>query len=299
MGLNGQAIYFLRNKIVVHNQNLKFARFNVLVNALFNALVAVLILSSRQVIATETAWQKSMTEGIRSLDNQSIGQAEKYFRQAVREIDLVPHKTEDKVKCLNALANALALENQPDAAEGTYKKSLAILEKTYGKSSIKILPALFALGSIYESGGDHEAAMQYYKRAIATNEKHYGPYCPPFAGNLPVSDQTQGSINKNKKNGYESAQLSILSKQAGLDASKVLQSLLPSYKKDLLTEDDSSDQDLISSFQTEVAKVSTNDIGSANISVSTNAANDIASGNIVVSPTNVKQSHIAKRSRRI
>lgn len=299
MGLNGQGIYFLRNKIVGHSQNLKFARFNVLVNALFNALVAVLILSSRQVIATETAWQKSMTEGIRCLDNQSIAQAEKYFGQAIREIDLVPHRTEDKVKCLNALANALALENQTDAAEVSYKNSLAIIEKTYGKNSIKILPALFALGSIYESAGNHDVAMQYYKRAITINEEHYGPYCPPFANSLPVSDQIQESINKNKKNEYESAQVSILSKQAGLDASKVLQSLLPSYKKDLLTEDDSSDQDLISSFQTEVAKVSTNDIGSANISVSTNAANDIASGNIIVSPTNVKQSHIAKRSRRI
>lgn len=223
----------------------------------------ILIFTCAPAIAAEAAWQKSLAEGNRSLDNQSIAQAKKYYRQAVREVDIVPHAAENKVKCLNALANVLALEDKTDEATVLYKKSLNTLELAYGKNDARILSALFILGSIYESAGDHEAAMQYYKRAIAINEKHYGPYCPVFANQLPSAEQSGNRSNQvEKSDQYQNAGMSILSKEAGLNASKQLKDRLPSYSEDLLDNEDKSDQDLTNAFQNEIVKTPADDIAS-------------------------------------
>ena len=221
---------------------------------LLSIIILTLFFVPCRVAAAERSWQKSFAEGTNHLNAQAIFQAEICFRQAVKEVELTPHTAEDKVKCLNGLANVLTLENKTDAAAATYRKSLDILEKTFGNSSRKLLPTLFAIGSINESVGDHKAAMAYYKRAIAINERHCGP---------PVS-------TAHKIESQQQLPLSALIQQPGLDASKTLENLLPHYDEDLLTKEEASDQDLISGFQSEITKTSISDSIPSKITVSSN-----------------------------
>ncbi len=250
-------------------------------------LSLVFFLATRQIMANETTWQKSVDKADYMLSTQNLLPAEMDYRQAVKELTaLGQHTTEQEVGCLNSLANVLALENKTDEAAATYRRILSVLEKSYGDTSTRLLPTLFKLGSIFESVGDHDSAMRYYNRAIALNETNYGRFSPNFINQIPhgqiVSASDSGAANYTNKQGVGSK----LKLQPGLQSSKSLKNLLPSYKVDLLNNDYNSDQELTSIFHNEIAE-------------STGKTKDIASGSNPSSPGNIKQPEIVKQSRRI
>ncbi len=70
-------------------------------------------------------------------------------------------------------------------------KLLGILTSRYGGNSSQVAPVLMALGSLQEAEGDHTTAMNYYRQALAINEKNYGPYSPYVAGSLHQIGRTQ------------------------------------------------------------------------------------------------------------
>jgi tetratricopeptide (TPR) repeat protein len=232
--------------------------------------VALILTFTASLVSAEETWKKSLAQGNDNLTNQNIFQAEKCFKQAVNEIRFVPHTAEEKARCLTALANTLALENKTTEAAAIYQQSLETLETTYGKKSIRLTPPLFALGSLYESAGDHRLAMDYYNRAIGINEKHFGPYSPEFANWLPSPDRASNSKDQLGVRFYKESP-SVLRQQSGLGASRALENLLPSYHEDLLKKEDTSDQDLISGFQSEIAKTPIGDVASGKIATSSNA----------------------------
>ena len=221
--------------------------------------------------AAEQIWQKSLTDGNNDLNNQALSMAEACFRRAVKEVQYVPHTAEDKVKCLNAVANVLALENKTKEAECIYQQSLDTLDQAYGSNSPQVLALLFAIGSIYESEGDHVSAMRYYSKAIAINEKKFGPYTPAFADALPRPDQDSADRKYSGKFDQNSrSSLSTLVQQSGLDASKELRKILGDYDTDLLKKNENSDQDLIADFYSQILNAPADSLASSKIFVPSN-----------------------------
>ncbi|HEY9714933.1 MAG TPA: tetratricopeptide repeat protein, partial [Chroococcales cyanobacterium] len=139
--------------------------------------------SSCLVAAAEAAkaaatWQELIVRGDQEIAAQHLLPAEKLYREALQQVEHGPHTDLDEISCLEKLAAALVLEDKTEEAVKLYRKSLHMLEAKYGKSSIKVVPTLFALGSIYESEGNPEISMPLYKRAMTINERNYGPYSP-------------------------------------------------------------------------------------------------------------------------
>lgn len=200
----------------------------------------------------ESDWKMSNDAGEKYLTEQKLPEAEASFRQALKEVEHGSHSLDEVATCLSKLADTLALRNETAEAQSLYQRCLTVLEREYGKGSVKVVPALFALGSIYEAEGDPSSAMALYERALHINEKDYGPYSPAVANSLHRLGRASyraGDRDQAKKH-YKLA-LSILLQQPGLDASNQLQSLLSDYA-DLLKHDDASNKDLISDFQKDV-----------------------------------------------
>lgn len=222
---------------------------------LFKSL-GVLILSTAIPVAaaTATSWQEMLNEGDKDLKLQKFTSAEQWFRKALNGVKKVGHSDDDLVKCMERLASVVVLEEKTEEAIKIYRNALHILEGRYGKESPKIVPTLFALGSIYESEGDPTLAMRLYKRALAINEKNYGPFSPAVANNLHYLGRSASHAGKTAEaESHYKASLSILMQQPGLSASKHMEDLLGDYS-DLLRKQDTSDGDLVSDFQSTFLK---------------------------------------------
>jgi tetratricopeptide (TPR) repeat protein len=223
------------------------------VKVLFCYLI-VLMLSTASTWASEKDWQVLLTEGDVDIQQQKLGQAEDCFSRALKEIEHEAHSNDDMVKCLQRLASTLELEDKTNDALPLYRKSLHILEQTYGKDSPKVVPTLFAFGSIFEAEGDPKIAMGYYRRALHINEKHYGPFSPGVAESLHhLGHATFSAGQTDEAETHYKSSLAILMKQPSLSSSEQLESLLSDYS-DLLKKNDNSNQNLISDFQKEVLK---------------------------------------------
>lgn len=115
-----------------------------------------------------------------------------------------------------------------------------------------------ALGSLYESLGDHAAADTLYHKALAANENHAGPYNPAFAAavkglhRLPPSDEAAGKVHT-----PANANISSLTEESGLESSRKLEKIINSAKNnDLLNENDDTDRALVSDFRKHILQSS-------------------------------------------
>jgi tetratricopeptide (TPR) repeat protein len=199
--------------------------------------------------AEPSSWAKAFSAGESELANENLVEAEESFRKALREVEQIPSDVADEAKCMNRLADALALQNKTLEAQALYRRSLALLEKRYGKDSPKVIPALFALGSLSQSEGDSSTSMALYQRALRINERNYGPYSPAVAQNLRRLGRAsfRAARRDDAARHYKRA-LSILMQQPGLAASKQMQGLLSDYQ-DLISGNDTSRKDLIADFR--------------------------------------------------
>ena len=199
--------------------------------------------------AEASAWRKDVSEGEASISQGNLNRAELCFRRALQAATAAACSTKDQAECRNKLANTLALAGKTEEAQSLYKRSLITLERTYGKSSAKIVPTLIALGSFLEAEGDHNSAMALYQRAIAINEKSYGRYSPGVTATVRQSGVQLNSLGAAT---YAPA-ARPLNEQAGLQASARLKQSVPA-PDDLLIKGDNSNQELLSAFHREIMK---------------------------------------------
>jgi tetratricopeptide (TPR) repeat protein len=85
---------------------------------------------------------------------------------------------------LNSSAAALTLQGKADQAAKLYKRSLTLQQRALGADNPALIQTMIDLGSIYESQGNHPAAMVLYNRVFAINQKKFGPAAPQTAISL-------------------------------------------------------------------------------------------------------------------
>ncbi len=228
-----------------------------------SATVALLVLMPSSTFAAQKNWQNYLVEGETKLAQGNLLSAEASFNKALTAVKAVFHSDLDLVTCQNKLANVLALENKTGAAEAGYRRSLNLIEQQYGKKSANLLQSLFALGSIYESVGEHNLAAKYYSRAIAINESHFSGLSPGVVFDAKLSVKSRRALDSRGTYQSGKANASTLAQEPGLVASKALVDQLGDFNQDLLKQENNSDQELISEFQNEMSKCPANTIATS------------------------------------
>ncbi len=226
-----------------------------LYRSLLTASLAVVLataasITPRACLAAEPIWQTQMHYGEAGITQGDLKKAELHFRLALQAVKKSAHTTEQVTDCQNKLANSLALEGKTEEAETLYQNSLAQLEKAYGKGSGKLNATLIALGSFLEAEGDHGSAMCLYQRAININEKSYNQFSPAISSVVHHPNRSLGAIGISPYRPRPAA----LSQHADLQTSRQLLLKLPS-SKDLVKNDDNSDNDLLKEFQNQIINI--------------------------------------------
>lgn len=112
-------------------------------------------------------WRGEVAEGERLLIPREYAKAELCFRQAYNEVRRTPGaSTDDVVLCMQSLAKTLYLQDITVETIPLYKKSLKLLQKTYGKNSLKTTSTLVTLAGILEIEGEYKTADDLYAQAI-------------------------------------------------------------------------------------------------------------------------------------
>lgn len=148
---------------------------------LFRRLLRVSFLASLCLFAIASSslalnadWRQYQSLGEQAYSDGRLGQAEQLFQQAVQSAESSRSSNKDLSSCLNGLAGVYCEQARPDEAIQLYKRSLRLLQHSYGNSSPDLVVTLLALGSVYESQGDHPSAMKFYNRVFAINKATFG-----------------------------------------------------------------------------------------------------------------------------
>ena len=202
------------------------------------------------------SWKVSLTEGERYLKHGRLKKAELAFREALKEQKHSGSKSrDDRVLCIESLADVLMREDRIDEPLSLYKKSLKILKRAHGRKSPKIVPTLIKMGKLYESEGDYKKSVdKYFLKALEIVEKSDGrnslkyAECEHLVGRVRVEQE----LLSHAENRYFDA-LAIVMRQKELPNAEFLEELLSDYI-DLLRSTEDNGKVLSSKFQKELLK---------------------------------------------
>ncbi len=177
--------------------------------------------------------------------------AEICFRQAYRDAKRSHVSTDDLVMCMETLADVIMLQDIIEEPLPLYKKALHLLEKAYGKESVKLLHTLSKLADIYEGEGDWKKATRFIERAceIARNDNATGLDFAYFQHRLGLVRFEQGQIGLAEQ-AYMTA-LTINMQQQVLPLNNQLDDLLADYMN-ILIRTQADEKILRSSLQMEL-----------------------------------------------
>lgn len=232
--------------------------------SLFIALNAGVIANPALAESTEhSTWQAAFAAGENSVAAQRPDLAEENFRTAYKLVKLQSKNVDETEKCEIKLAEALTLRDKTAEAQQLYLNILDSRTRKYGTNSSKLTPVLFALGSIQEAEGDHDAAMVYYQKALRINEKSFGPYSPAVADNLhKMAKVSQHAGRREESTKHYKRALSILMNDPALQSSSEMERLMHDYS-DLIKGNDNSNQDLLKDFKDDIYGKSKSAAGAA------------------------------------
>jgi tetratricopeptide (TPR) repeat protein len=138
-------------------------------------LMAVSLSLSLPVLSvSETSWQSYSKAANMAFDQGQASSAEDLYRKALAEAKKHKAQPLDIAHCLNALAATLCLQDKTEEARKLYEQSLLLMETAVGKNNPQIVQTMLDLGSVYESEGNHKAAMSLYNRVFAINQRAFG-----------------------------------------------------------------------------------------------------------------------------
>lgn len=133
--------------------------------------------------ADDAVWNKNISSGTTALDRGRYAEAEKYLSAALLEAKKFPSNDQRVWKSVylmqmlsTMLGNfgvALAMRGQYAEAESYCKHSLAIAEKSLGKT--QIAQCLDRLAGVYKAQGKYKEAEPLYQRSVQISKTVTGP----------------------------------------------------------------------------------------------------------------------------
>lgn len=219
--------------------------------------------SGHSSAATDGYWRTFLEQGRKQLASKSLTEAEISFRQALRSVKREQHSVDDLVLCMKSLADLLYTEDYKEEPWKLYRKSLSLLERAYGKESVKLLPLLLTMGSVTEFEGEYKKAAVFYQRAADLARNNFGPQSIELATCLhqlghAMAHDDERPFHDAEEN-YRSS-LSIMMAQPTLPSSEPLLQLLSDYL-DLLHKYTGPTKILAAQYEKELLKDQVQDLG--------------------------------------
>jgi len=124
--------------------------------------------------------------GFKAAEQRQFDEAERLFRNAIREAESAGSEDNTLATSLHDLARVYWITHKYAEAEPLYKRSLAIYERTDGPDSRGVVVLCNGLASLYRTQEKFSDAEPLLKRGLAIKEKNLGTKPVELAG--PVRD---------------------------------------------------------------------------------------------------------------
>lgn len=137
------------------------------------ALVAVLLVADRAE-ADVAAWESHSLAGIKAHEELRFGDAEREFRDALREAEaMAPHDWR-LIVSLDNLGDAVRALQRTEEAEVFYREAVAAAEALRGGDDLLILEPLKILGWFYQRQHRYDDAARVYERGMLLTGRAFG-----------------------------------------------------------------------------------------------------------------------------
>ena len=136
-------------------------------------LVAVLLVADRAE-ADVAAWEAHSRAGIKAQEELRFGDAEREFRNALREAQaMVPHDWR-LIVSLDNLGDAIRVLQRTEEAEVFYREAVEAAEALRGRDDLLILEPLKVLAWFYQRQHRYDDAARVYERGMLLTGRAFG-----------------------------------------------------------------------------------------------------------------------------
>jgi tetratricopeptide (TPR) repeat protein len=144
------------------------------------ALVAVLLVADTAE-AEVAAWEAHSVAGIKAYDELRFGDAEREFREALREAEaLAPHDWR-LIVSLDNLGDTVRALQRTEEAEVFYREAVAVAELLRGGDDLLVLDPLKILAWFYQRQHRYDDAARVYERGMLLTGRVFGSDHPQVA----------------------------------------------------------------------------------------------------------------------
>jgi tetratricopeptide (TPR) repeat protein len=140
---------------------------------LISAAVATLFAGSL-ARAQDDVWKTLVMQALYSASAKDYAKSEQVFQQALKEAERFGSEDPRVGTTLNSLGLVYRAEKKYADAENSYRKALAILQKSYGTESVDVANVNFNVASAMFDQDHQQAAVPHLQRALVTYENILG-----------------------------------------------------------------------------------------------------------------------------
>jgi tetratricopeptide (TPR) repeat protein len=146
-----------------------------MIRACMAAVVVLLLLAGRPAAAQDDdAWKGLVIQALYAASARDYVKSEQVFQKAVQEAERFGPEDPRVGTTLNSIGLVYRAEKKFTEAETSFRKALAILQKTYGTDSIDVANVNFNIASAMFEQGHQQPAVPYLQKTLVTYENVLG-----------------------------------------------------------------------------------------------------------------------------
>ena len=128
--------------------------------------------------------QAAMQRGQQAMQERRVDDAEKSYKEAVELAEHLPPGNENLIVALGRLGNAYGMRQDYSAADATFHRELALIEKTFGAASLRTTDPLRFLGEMALGTGNFTAGEELLPASAGRQLKAFGENSGPTLESL-------------------------------------------------------------------------------------------------------------------
>lgn len=137
------------------------------------ALVAVLLVAGAAE-ADVAAWEAHSSAGIKAYEEQRFGDAERKFREALREAEALAPRDWRLIVSLDNLGDTVRALHRTEEAEALYLQAVVVAADLRGGDDLLILEPLKILAWFYQRQHRYDDAARAYERGMLLTQHVFG-----------------------------------------------------------------------------------------------------------------------------
>jgi tetratricopeptide (TPR) repeat protein len=123
----------------------------------------------------DDAWKNLVMQGLNAAASNDFVRSEQIFRKAVTEAERFGPSDPRVGTTLNSLGLVYKATKRYAEADAAFRRSLSVLEKSYGFQSIDVANVNFNISTVLAEQGKQPDALPFLERSLATYQRQLGP----------------------------------------------------------------------------------------------------------------------------